>query len=61
MAITANTTDKMVPMAFRHRESRRMMLEVIRRRDGHTDLSETIREAVDEYIDRHLLRPERAA
>lgn len=61
MTSPAKTTDKWVAMAFRHRESRRMMLDVIRKRDGHADLSATIRAAVDEYIDRHLLRQDIAA
>jgi hypothetical protein len=62
MTRSANaTTDRFVPMAFRHLESRRLMLEVIQKREGHGDLSQTIRDAVDEYIDRHLLRPEKVA
>ena len=61
MSSSANATDRFIPMAFRHRESRRLMLEVIQKREGHSDLSETIRDAVDEYIDRHLLRRETAA
>ena len=61
MARIANTTDKLVPMAFRHRESRREMLEVIQRREGHADLSETLRHAVDFYLDHNLLRRDKAA
>ncbi len=57
----ASTTDKLVTMAFRHRESRRMMLEVVRKKSGHADLSVTLRAAVDEYIDRHLLRQKKLA
>lgn len=61
MASSENTTDRLVPVAFRIRESRRLMLEVIRKRDGHADLSETLRHASDEYLDRHLLRQNKEA
>ena len=43
-------------MAFRHLLSRRTMLEAIQQEKGHADLSDTLREAVDEYIERHIRR-----
>jgi hypothetical protein len=43
-------------MAFRVAKARRAMLEAIQHEKGHGDLSVTLREAVDEYIDRYLRR-----
>lgn len=43
-------------MAFRHAVSRRRMLEAIQAEKGHVDLSDTLREAVDDYIDGYLRR-----
>jgi hypothetical protein len=45
-----------VPITFRHSRERKAMLQVIRERDDDPDLSTTIRRAVDEFLDRHLLR-----
>lgn len=47
-------------MAFRHLISRRRMLEAIQAEKGHGDLSETLREAVDTYIDNYLREPKAA-
>lgn len=52
-------------MAFRHLLTRRRMLEVIATERGHITgqgdpvLTPVLREAVDEFIDRHLLRKDR--
>lgn len=56
MSSRANATDKTVPVAFRIRESDRLMLTGIQKRVGHRDLSETLREAVLEYLDRYTAR-----
>lgn len=49
--------EKLRVISFKHRESRRLMLEAIQREKGHEDLSETLREAIDIYIDAHLRAP----
>jgi hypothetical protein len=46
----------MTTIAFRVAKSRRSMLEAIQHEKGHSDLSITLREAVDEYIERYLRR-----
>lgn len=51
---------KHTTMAFRHLISRRRMLEAIQAEKGHGDLSETLREAVDTYIDNYLREPKAA-
>ena len=43
-------------MAFRHLLSRRRMLEAIQAEIGHPDLSGTLRDAVDQYIEAYLTR-----
>lgn len=57
--MTANTprTRTTTTIAFRVPIARRLMLEAIQHERGHGDLSVTLREAVDEYIDGHLRRP----
>jgi hypothetical protein len=40
-------------MAFRDETAKRRILEAISERREHSDLSETLREATDEYIERH--------
>ena len=49
-----NTNDRNVAMAFRHKESTRMLLRAIQKRKGHDDLSDTLREAVEQYIEREM-------
>ena len=44
----------MTTMAFRYPVTRRQVLEAIQREKGHAQLSDTLREAVTEYIERHL-------
>ena len=46
---------------FRHKPERKLMMRAIQAKYGHADLSATLRDAVYEYIDRHLLRPETEA
>lgn len=53
----ARTRDTSTTVAFRIPRSRRLMLEAIQHESGHADLSETLREAVDNYIDAYLRRP----
>ena len=55
-ASTAKTKGSMTTMAFRVAKARRSMLEAIQHEKGHGDLSVTLREAVDEYIERYLRR-----
>ena len=43
-------SDPSVVLSFRHRASVRRMLESIQDAKGHEDLSDTLRDAVDEYI-----------
>jgi hypothetical protein len=50
----AHTTDRSTTAAFRMRESTKMILRSIQKRRGHPDLSDTLREAVDQYIQREL-------
>lgn len=54
-------TARHTTMAFRHLMSRRRLLEAIQHERGHLDLSETLREAADEYIERYLRSGEQAA
>jgi hypothetical protein len=56
MPPTANATDTLVPLNFRHRESRKMILEAFRREDGHGELTPVLREAVDFYIAERMKR-----
>lgn len=46
--------EPMTTMAFRHYRKRRRQLEVIQAERGHGDLSDTLRDAVDTYIDLYL-------
>ena len=56
----ATTASKTTPrklattVAFRLRKSHRAVLESIQSEKGHAQLSDTLREAVDEYIARHM-------
>ncbi len=47
-------------MAFRHSVLRRRELELIQAERQHDDLSDTLREAVDEYVERYLRRKKAA-
>lgn len=49
---TAN--DSGVPTAFRMPKRRRLQLELISKERGHSHMSVTLNEAVDEYIDGYL-------
>jgi hypothetical protein len=42
-------TDSLVPLNFRHRQSRKLMLEAFMAEDGHTELTPILRDAVDFY------------
>jgi hypothetical protein len=58
----SNKTERSAILSFRHRASRRLHLEAIqmvRFPDG--DLSDALREAVDEYIARHVHEAAEAA
>lgn len=44
----------MTTMAFRHKLLRRKQLELIQFERGHNDLSDTLREAVDQYVETYL-------
>jgi hypothetical protein len=57
----AQTRAKATTLAFRYPKTRRAMLEAIQQERGHSDLSVTLREAVDQYIERHLRRDENGA
>lgn len=50
-------SDPLRVISFKHRLSRRRMLEAIQHERGHGELSVTLREAVDEYIERYLRAP----
>ena len=50
MATANETPQKKTTMAFRDDLSTRLRLEAIQLERGHGDLSETLREAVREYI-----------
>lgn len=43
-------TDSLTPLNFRHRESRKKMLEAYAHEDGERELSPILRNAVDLYI-----------
>lgn len=60
MAANTPNTRTTTTLAFRVPIPRRLMLEAIQHERGHGDLSETLREAVDAYIDDHLRRPKAA-
>lgn len=61
-SVNENATEKAAPVAFRLPHERRTMLVVIGKERRHADLSETLRDAVDEYIASYLREPkERAA
>jgi hypothetical protein len=45
-------------LSFKHRASRRSLLEAIQHERGHSDLSVTLREAVDTYIAANLGKPQ---
>lgn len=48
------TSDPIRVLSFRMQLSRRRLLEAIQSQRGHGSLGETLREAADEYIVRHL-------
>lgn len=58
----ANTrkTKGQTTLAFRYSKARRAMLEAIQVEKGHADLSITLREAADQYIERYLRREQQA-
>lgn len=52
---TANVNgEPMITYTFRHLRGRRKILQAIGSERGHEDLSATLRDAVDSYIDRYL-------
>jgi hypothetical protein len=53
-AETARKTDPLKVISFKHRVSRRRLLEAISHERGHRNLAVTAREAIDEYIERYL-------
>lgn len=61
MAQTPNQTRATTTtLAFRYPVVRRAVLEAIQKEKGHDDLSDTLREAADMYIESYL-RKDRAA
>jgi hypothetical protein len=50
----ANTRRATTTLAFRFPLARRRLLESIQADKGHAQISDTLREAVNEYIDRHI-------
>jgi hypothetical protein len=52
---------KRTTLAFRDDLAKRHVLRAISERRGHADISETLREATDEYIDNHREELLRAA
>ena len=48
--------DKIETVAFRTDRSTKLRLEAVQHERGHVFVSETLREAVLEYIDRHALK-----
>ena len=61
MPIPANATDRKIPVAFRLEKSQIMLLKAIGQREGHVDLTDTLRRAAAEYIESHLYRREKIA
>lgn len=47
-------SDPMEVLSFKVRLSRRRLLEAIQAQRGHGSMGETLREAMEEYIARHL-------
>ncbi len=50
------TQDKVETIAFRTDLSTRLRLEAVQHDQGHAFVSDTLREAVNEYIARHTLK-----
>lgn len=60
MRASTPKTKGQTTLAFRHSIARRAMLEAIQHEKGHGDLSVTLREAMDQYIDLYLRHREQA-
>lgn len=60
MTVNGKAIEPTVPTAFRLPRLRRLMLQEISKERGHADLSETLNEATDRYIESYL-RKELAA
>lgn len=59
--MSVNTTiteerDPLVAVAFRLRESDRRILEIVGAREGHSDLSSTLRAAVQAYLSNSVVQ-----
>lgn len=54
MAVNQKATEPTIPTAFRLPRLKRLMLEQISKESRHPDLSTTLIEAVDQYIEAYL-------
>lgn len=54
MAVNEKAKEETVPTAFRLPKPRRLMLEAISSERRHPDLSTTLNEAVDRYVEEYL-------
>jgi hypothetical protein len=54
MTVNGKSTEPTIPTAFRVPRLRRLMLEEISKEREHADLSTTLNEAVDQYIEWYL-------